>query len=157
MHKGLVIAGLPCPPDSWEKFLGPSVGQRIITVQEVRSETPGSRPVELSRYLTEEIAREKPDSIVCHDIGVPLTLLALLRLKRRGTPVHARLTIFNGAFRNVSLWRARQPLRMQWTPVKKVIREVESMGGTVDEGLVPFIPRIRALFRMLILFRLTDK
>lgn len=157
MKKRLVIAGLPCPSDSWEKLLGKSDRQRIITMHEVLAGTNSSDPRELSRYITDELERERPTSLICHDLGVPLTLLALLRLKRRGTPLDMKLTIFNGAFRNVSLWRARQPLRMQWTPVRRVIREVERRGGQIDPRLMEYLPRIRAVYRMLILHRLADK
>lgn len=157
MKKRLVIAGLPCPPGAWEELLGPAPGQRIITMHEILAHTSGADPREMARYVTEQLEAEKPDSIVCHGMGVPLCLTALLRLKRRGISWDTRLTVFNGASRNVSLWRAKQPLRMQWTSTRRIIREVEAYGGAVDGRLRPFIPRIRAMYRMLILYRLADK
>lgn len=157
VKKRLVITGLPCPAESWEQFIGPSEGQRIITMREVLAHTESTDLKELARYIMQQIEIEQPTSIVCHDMGVPLTLLALLRLKQKGRVPNARLTVFNGAFRNVSLLRARQPLRVQYTSLRKLIREVESYGGTIDLALLPYVPRIRAFFRKLILHRLADK
>ncbi len=157
VRKRLVITGLPCPPETWEEFLGPDTEQRVISMREILDHTQGSDPRELSRYVTEQIALEKPSSIVCHGMGVPLTLLALMRLKRSGLPVDTRLTVFNGGFRNVSLSRARHPFRMQFKPLRSVLKEVERNGGAVDPELLPYASRIRALFRNLILHRLAEK
>ncbi len=126
-------------------------------MHEILAHTPSADPREMARYVTQQIEAEKPDSIVCHGMGVPLCLTALLRLKRRGISWDTRLTVFNGASRNVSLWRASQPIRMQWTSAKRIIREVESNGGAVDGRLLPYVPRIRAMYRLLILYRLADK
>jgi predicted alpha/beta hydrolase family esterase len=157
MKKRLVITGLPCPAGTWEGFLGAEPGQRIISMHEVLAATNSADPRVLSRYVTEQIAKERPTSIVCHGIGVPLTLRALMRLKRRGVDLDARLTIFNGAVRSIPLSQARQPLRVQWTPVQRMVREVERNGGAVDPQLLPYVSRIRSLFRILILQRLADK
>jgi pimeloyl-ACP methyl ester carboxylesterase len=157
MRKRLVITGLPCRPETWERFLGPETEQRVISMREILDSTESSDPRELSRYVTEQIALEKPTSIVCHGMGVPLTLLALMRLKRKGIELDTRLTVFNGPFRNVSLKRARHPWRMQFQPIKTVLREVERNGGDIDPELLPYASRIRQLFRLLILHRLAEK
>lgn len=157
MKKRLVITGLPCPAETWENFLGREMDQRIISMSEVLAHTQGADPRELSRYVTAQIELEQPSSIVCHGMGVPLTLLALMRLKRKGVVLDTKLTIFNGAFRRVRLSKARQPFRMQFTPVTRMVRDVERHGGQVDPELLPYVPRIRALFRLLILHRLAEK
>lgn len=126
-------------------------------MHEILAHTASADPRDMAHYVTQQLEAEKPDSIVCHGMGVPLSLTALLRLKRRGIQWETRLTVFNGAFRNVSLWRANQPIRMQWTSARRVIREVHHNGGAVDGRLLPYIPRIRAMYRMLILYRLADK
>lgn len=157
MAKRLVITGLPCPAEAWSRFLGPDSDQRIIPIREVFENTTTSDPREMSRYVTEQILREKPSSILCHDMGVPLTLMSLLRLKRRGKLHPMRLTIFNGAFRKVPLSRARQPLRIQFIPLHRVIRDVENQGGQVDWDLKPYMPRIRAMYRSAIRYRMIEK
>ncbi len=157
MRKRLVITGLPCPAQTWEKLLGESEEQRIITAREILTHTKGTDPRALSRYLTDVMEEERPGSILCHGLGVPLTLLALMRLKRRGVELDSKLTIFNGGFRHVPLSKVRHPLRMQWTSLRKILHEVRRNGGEVDMGLMPFAARIRGVFRALILNRLAEK
>jgi pimeloyl-ACP methyl ester carboxylesterase len=126
-------------------------------MREILDHTATSDLKDLAEYVAQAIEKYRPTSIVCHDMGVPLTLLALLRLKKKGKLPPARLTIFNGAFRHVSLLKARQPLRLQYTPVRKIVREVQENGGSVDLDLMRHVPRIRSFFRKLILHRLADK
>ena len=96
--KRLVVTGLPCPPETWEKYLGSHRDQRIIPIREVLEHSDSADPRVLSRYITEQIENFQPDSIVCHDLGVPLVLLSLLRLRKRRVPVKAQSDSFQWRF-----------------------------------------------------------
>lgn len=154
--KRLVITGLPCPVEAWESFLGARKDQRILPFREVLEHCDSSDPRELSRYVTQQIEMFRPQSIVAHDMGVPLTVLSLLRLNKRGKCLDTRVTFFNGSFRGVNLLKANHPFRIQVMTRKKAIREVESRGGKVDLGLAPHLGRIRAMYRLIMLYRLGE-
>lgn len=154
--KRLVVTGLPCPPETWEKFLGKRRNQRILPIFEVFENCTSSDPRQMAKYVAEVIDSYKPTSIVCHDLGVPLTIMALLRLSKR-RPVKAHVTLFNGAFRRVDTFKSSLPFRVQYISRKRAIREVEGRGGTVDLRLKKYLPRIRALYRYVILYGLSEK
>lgn len=160
--KRLVISGLPCPAEAWQGFLNSQdseqIESRVISMGEVFAHTDSHDPRDLANYTHDEIARVRPQSILCHGIGVPLALLSLWRLrKKEGADYQPRLTIFNGAFHNVSLLKARQPLWIQCLPAKSLIKTAELAGGRVDTRLVADIHKIRALYRAIILHRATEK
>lgn len=111
----------------------------------------------MARYVAEQIEQFKPDSILCHDLGVPLTLLALMKLSKKGPPLKTKVTLFNGAFRKVDVFRASHPFRLQFMTRAKAVKEVEAHGGKVDLRLKKHLSRIRAMYRLIILFGLTEK
>jgi hypothetical protein len=156
----LVITGVPCSAEAWEAFLGSRPkgvkAQRILPFREVLENCDSSDPRELSRYVTQQIELFRPDSIVAHDMGVPLTVLSLLRLNKKGKFLDTRVTFFNGSFRKVNLLKANHPLRVQIMTEKKAIREVESRGGKVDLGLAKHFGRIRAMYRLIMIYRLGE-
>ncbi len=154
--KRLVITGVPCSAEAWESFLGPRENQRILPFREVLENSSSSDPRELSRYVTRQIESFRPDSIVAHDMGVPLTVLSLLRLNKRGKFLDTKVTFFNGSFRRVNLLKANHPFRVQFMTQKRAIREVESRGGSVDLGLAKHMGRIRAMYRLIMLYRLGE-
>jgi hypothetical protein len=160
--KRLVIAGLPCPADAWLDFLDEDTSDsdttRVISMGEVFAKTESSDPRELASYVQDEIAQFRPDSIVCHGIGVPLTLLGMWRLRRHeGAKYNPCITIFNGAFRKVSLLQAREPLWIQLLPAGRLAKHAEMAGGKVDLHLKQQMYKIRALYRTIILHRATEK
>lgn len=155
--KRLVITGLPCPSSTWERFLGERPGQRIIPIREVFENCDSPDPRQMSRYITREMERFRPDSILCHDIGVPLALLSLLRLQRRDTTFRPRVTMFNGAFRRVNLLKANHMIRMQFMTKKRAIADVLARGGSVDLELKQHMPRIRAMYRLMVMFRIGEQ
>lgn len=154
--KRLVVTGVPCPAEAWETFLGPRPNQRILPFREVLENCASSDPRELSRYVTAQIEAFRPQSIIAHDLGVPLTLLSLLRLNKKGKFLDTRVTFFNGTFRRVNLIKANHPIRIQLMTQRQAIREVESRGGKVDLGLAPYMGRIRAMYRLILLYRLGE-
>ena len=126
-------------------------------MREVFENTEGSDLRQISKYVTREIDRCRPRSILCHDLGVPMTLMSLLRIQREHPDYRPRVTAFNGAFRGVNPVTANTLLKMQFTTRKRAIAGVKAQGGDVDLGLTPYMPRIRALYRQLILFRVTEQ
>jgi pimeloyl-ACP methyl ester carboxylesterase len=153
----LIVTGLPCPPEVWENFMGHRTEQRILPLLEVLDNTDSSDLRVMSRYVSDVIESFGPQSIVCHDFGVPLTLLALLRLKKKGRLPNIKLTLFNGAFRKVDVFQANHAFRAQWMTYRKAVKEIESAGGEVDQRLKRHFPRIRAMYRRIILYSLTEK
>ncbi len=154
--KRLVITGLPCPAVAWEDFLGARPDQRIVPFREVLEHCDSSDPRELSRYITQQIETFRPRFIIAHDMGVPLTVLSLLRLNKKGKCLDTRVTFFNGSFRGVNLIKANHPFRIQLMSRAKAIREVESRGGKVDLGLGEYMGRIRAMYRLIMIYRLGE-
>jgi len=152
----LVVTGVPCSSEAWESFLGPRENQRILPFREVLENSSSSDPRELSRYVTRQIEAFRPDSIVAHDMGVPLTVLSLLRLNKRGKFLGTKVTFFNGSFRRVNLLKANHPIRVQFMTQERAIREVESRGGSVDLGLAKHMGRIRSMYRLILLYRLGE-
>jgi len=153
--KRLVVTGLPCPPETWEKFLGKHRGQRILPIFEIFENCDSSDPRQMANYVADVIDSFRPDSIVAHDLGVPLTIMALLRISKR-RPIDTKVTLFNGALRRVDLFKANLPFRVQFMSRKRAIQEVEGAGGAVDLRLKKYLPRIRALYRYVILYGLTE-
>lgn len=156
--KRLIITGLPCPPGVWESFMGKHKGQRVLPLLEVFEHTDSADLRVMSRYISDVIGDFRPGSIVCHDFGVPLAMLALLRLKRhRKIPSGLRVTLFNGAFRKMDIFHANHVFRIQWMSYRKAISEVEKNGGEVDLRLKQYLPRVRAMYRLIILYSLIEK
>ncbi len=155
--KRLVVTGIPCRPAAWEAFLGPSKHQRILSMFEIFENTQSSDPRQLAEYVQSQIEAYQPQSIVCHNMGVPLTILSLLRLRKRGVGLRTRLTLFDGAFRRVDVFRANQPLRIQFMSMNQAIREVESHGCQIDRRLEKHFGRIRAMYRMILLYGMVEK
>jgi|GEM_PF-1604464 len=155
--KRLVVTGLPCPPETWEKFLGSRKNQRILPLVEVFENTQSSDLREMSRYVTSQIESFAPESIICHDLGVPLTLMALFRLNRKGVGRGMKITVFNGAFRKVDVFKANHPFRIQYMSYERAVKEVLSAGGHIDKRLKNHLPKIRAMYRLIILYSLTEK
>ncbi|MCB0405783.1 MAG: hypothetical protein KDD51_13455, partial [Bdellovibrionales bacterium] len=159
--KRLVVTGLPCPPDAWENWLGKhkagkKIDQRIVSLFEVLDNTNSSDLREISKYVESQIEAFEPHSIVCHGFGVSMTLLSLMRLQRSGSFLNPSITIFNGALRGVSLFRANHPLRIQWLPYKRAAAEVLGHGGQVDLRLRAHMGRIRAMYRYIVMFNLVE-
>jgi len=155
--KRLVVTGIACPPETWEKFLGKSKTQRIISLAEVISRASSDDPRVMADYVAHQIEIEKPDSLVCHGLGVTLTLAALLRLGRRGKVPHARVTLFNGVFRRTKLSKSKHLLRAQFLSLDRAINELQANGGDIDLRLHDQLGRIRKMCRRLIARGLTEK
>jgi hypothetical protein len=153
----LIITGLPCPPEVWEDFFGPHPSQKVLSLADVLENSTSSDLRVISRYVTEEIEKFRPDSIVSHGFGVPMTLMSLLRLNRRGTLLDTKVTLFNGAFRKIDIFKSHQPLRAQYLTYKQAVREVQDQKGAVDQRLRPHLARIRAIYRRVILVSIMEK
>ena len=156
--KRLVVTGIPCSPKIWESFLGKRKDQHILPIYEVLNQSKSADPRELSQTVAKAILEHQPESLIAHGFGVPFTILALNRLARRGElPKKMRLTFFNGAFRSFDVFHARHPLRFQFSPLMRLLREARKQGAVVDMRLRPFVPQIRSLYRQVTLFSFTEK
>lgn len=153
----LVVTGLPCPESRWETFLGEHPSQKILSFYQVLSDTHSCDLRDLSERVATELTVHCPDSLICHGFGVPLSLIALLRLHRRGVRLRPRVTLFNGALRKVDVFKATHPLRAQFLSKTRAIAEIEALGGAIDPRLAQHIPRIRAIYRMIIGYSLGEK
>jgi len=153
----LVVTGIPCAPSAWENFLGSHSDQRIISFYEILEHSQSADPRQMAEYVQSQIELFEPASIVCHDMGVPLTLMSILRMRKRGVPFDSCLTLFNGAFRGVDIFKASHPFRVQLMSTKRAVREVESHGGIIDRRLEKYIGRIRAMYRLIILYGIAEK
>jgi predicted alpha/beta hydrolase family esterase len=157
MTKRLVITGLACSPEVWEKFLARHKGQRILPIAEVFENCPSPDLREMAKYVASQIEAYQPDSIIAHDVGVPLTMLSLSRLRRKGKSLPKKVTFFNGAFRHYDVFKAPHAFRVQFMSARRAVQEVQREGGKIDPRLKKHLPRIRAMYRMIILFSLTEK
>lgn len=148
--KRLVVTGIGCSPRNWENWLGPHDDTVVLSLFDILKSTESNDLRDLARFVENHLEEGRPQSIICHDLGVPLVLMSLMRLERRGLPVSARVTLFNGTFRPLKLKQSSNPLRAQWMPFDKAVREIEAYGGHLDERLKPFQTRVRALYRKLV-------
>ncbi len=155
--KRLVVTGIACPSDVWAQFLGKNECQRIITIREIFANVSSSDPRELSKYVTSVIEEYKPQSIICHDMGVPLTLLSLIRLSWRNFYFITKVTLFNGILRGINLLKTTHLFKAQFMTVRGAIKELRSKGGKVDFQLSQYFPRIKAMFRMILLYGISEK
>ncbi len=154
--KRLVLTGLPCPPEAWSDFLGNQSDQRILSMFEIFEKCPSPDLRQMSRVVEKVIQEDRPDSLICHGFGVTMALLALLRLRRRGYSYAPRLTLFNGALRNIHILKSRHPLSIQWRSSQSLKKEVERFGGMVDPRLQTHLKHIRAMYRLVILFNFAE-
>ena len=152
----LIVTGLACPPDPWLALFGEK-DVRVITLHEVMEHTASADPRQMSRYVTEQIESYRPESLIAHDLGVPMTLLSLLRLNRRGLALDTKVTLFNGAFHKFDVFKANHAFRIQLMTTRRCIREIEAQDGQVDLRLKKHLPRIRAMYRLIILFGVAEK
>ena len=152
----LIISGFACPKDPWEEFLGDK-RHRVITFAEVLKNTPETNFLKSVNYVKEQIKATMPNSIVCHDFGTFLTLMALLKLKKEKFPLEGKLTVFNGAFRGFDVTKATHPFKIQLMNYSKLKHVVEKGGACVDPSYEELLPRVKGIYRQIILMSLLNK
>ncbi|RYZ81315.1 MAG: hypothetical protein EOP04_24235 [Proteobacteria bacterium] len=144
----LVVSGFACPPESWNIFLGE--GTQTLCFYDVLKATESSDIKEWSRFLNKEIDRIQPESIVCHDYGGIICLLALWSRQKKKKAQPKVLTILNTAFKDFDVFKNTHPFAVQLMTWPKLIKGVEEAGGHVDPRLEPYFPTIKATYRRVI-------
>jgi hypothetical protein len=152
----LIISGFACPKEPWEEFLGDK-NHRIITFAEILKNTPKTNFLKSVNYVKDQIKAEKPNSIICHDFGTFLTLMALLKLKKENFPLEAKLTVFNGAFRGFDVLVATHPFKIQLMNYRKLKNVLQRAGAGVDPSYEELLPRVKNIYRQIILMSLINK
>lgn len=155
--KRLVVTGIPCTTQAWENFLGTQENQRILSGYEILENSRSSDPQVMAEYVADLIESFGAESIVCHGMGVPLTLLALLRLSKQGKGSDIRVTIFNGTFRTSDVVRSRYSWRLQFSTLKQAARLAERSGGSIDWRLGKHISNIRKMYRRMLVRGLVEQ
>lgn len=152
----LIISGFACPKEPWVDFLG-NERHRVIPFSEVLQNTKGLNFLNTINYVKEQIKIEQPNSIICHDFGTFLTLMALIKLKKENCHLRSKLTIFNGAFRGFDVLTATHPFKMQLINYKQLKDLIEKSGGHIDSAYIDLLPRVKGIYRQVILMSLINK
>ncbi len=151
--KRLIIGGLPCPREAWEKLFPPREGieQLILPFYEVVAQVSDScRFYDLVTPVKKAIEQFKPDIIVLHDLGVTLGILSILKIRKIDKSFRPWVVIFNGAFRGFNIFKAMHPFRIQFMPYESFQKEVDINHGEVDARFKEKYSNIKSLYRQII-------
>lgn len=152
--KRLIISGIACPASAWLNTFPIEGEEQIVTVYDTFGEFGFDMP-KIIDYVKNKILDYQPDSILCHDFGVPVTLQALLKLlKAKSIPSNLKITFFNGAFRDFNIFKANHPVRFLYTSKQKIISEIISAGGEVGDDFDKIIRPCTKLYTMVVIFSL---
>lgn len=156
MARRLVITGYPCSSEPWRKLLGDD-DTVIVTLADL-IESAGTADIrQLAKALGPFIEHKVPEHIVAHDIGLTVTILALLSRIKRRIQLPRSVILFNGAFSGFDVFAARHPIWLQFKSTNKIARELESNGVLMDERLKKHSSKIRSMYRQIIAASLLDK
>lgn len=150
--KRLIISGIACPKSKWQNLFTNCDQEEAFDVYDVFSKTKSNDIRELAKICAEKIFDFQPESLICHDLGVPMTLIALMRLKKKNQLPDCKLTIFNGALRNFNVFKATHPIRIQFKTRNQIIKEIHNSGGEIGSDFDIVLPRFRKFYRKAILF-----
>jgi predicted alpha/beta hydrolase family esterase len=153
--KRLVISGFACPPESWADFLGRET--ETICLYDVLKATESPDIRQWSRYLSKELDRIQPDSIVCHDYGGIICLMTLWSRQRKKKVQPRVMTILNTAFKDFDVLVNTHPFSIQLMSWAKIVRTIEGAGGHVDARLEAYLPMIKGTYRRVIAFSMLRK
>lgn len=152
----LVISGYPCSSEPWRKLLGGD-DTVIVTLADLIESAGTADLRKLAKAVGPIIEREDPEQIIAHDIGLTVTILALLSRIKRKQKLPGSVILFNGAFSGFDVFVARHPIWLQFKTTSTVARELETQGVVMDERLKPHSGKIRAMYRQIIAASLSDK
>jgi predicted alpha/beta hydrolase family esterase len=157
----LIITGIACPKEPWESFFEAEnhkgCENRVLSLADILDQTDSSDLTEMAKAVSREMESYHPDSIISHGFGVPLTLLALYELKKQRKEIPASLTLLNGAFRGLNVFKTSFPWKAQVLPYRRAIKLIQSHGGEIDYRLKPHIPKLRSVYRKMILNDILQK
>ena len=154
--KRLIVTGFPCGEVAWRKLF-PDSGDQILTLAEVIKIAKSHDLRKLAKVVDQVISAGKFDHIICHDIGVTTTILALLSINKRKEAVPGLLTMFNGAFSGFDVFEARHPIWLQIKPTAMIVKDLAATGIDVDPEILTFFPLIRKMYRQIIALSLLEK
>lgn len=155
--KRLIITGYPCSKQCWLDLFDDSNTTVGVPLSESLKKSNSADIKNVAKYIAGRIIDERPQSIICHDFGVPLTLLALLRISRQDPLSNTCLTLFNGAFRGFDVLKNRHPFALQFSSWKSVQSAALRSGAVVDPSLNVLHPQVKTLYRQVILQSLSEK
>lgn len=148
-NKRLVISGFPCPAKPWQEMFDDDLETKVLTFFEVLDAVKKPDFKLMGKFVASEIEGFKPTSIVCHDYGSPTTLMALMYMHKKKTLPQAKVTVFNGAFRDFNVLTNRHPIRLQFASWQLFSDKMSAAGFSYDERLEPYFGVIKGLYRRL--------
>lgn len=154
--KTLVVAGFPCSEAAWRKLF-PENSTQILTFAEVLEKAPKADLLAMARIVSERILETRPEMLVVHDFGVATGLMGLIRARKRSNDVAPRVVVFNGAFRGFDVLKAPHPFKVQVLKSADVLAGVAVAGGEADSRIEKLLPRVKAVYRQVILGSLISR
>ncbi|MEI8027455.1 MAG: alpha/beta hydrolase [Pseudomonadota bacterium] len=154
--KRLIVTGFPCGEVAWRKLF-PDSNDQILTLAQVFKIAKSHDLRKLAKVVDQVISAGNFDHIICHDIGVTTTILALLSINKRKEAVPGFLTMFNGAFTGFDVFEARHPIWFQVKTTASIVKELAATGIDVDPEILTFFPLIRKMYRQIIAVSLLEK
>lgn len=147
----LVFPGFPCAPEPWLDFLPEDHRNEVVPFSRILLDTQRLTLSAMASLVETEIAMRKPSTVICHDFGGPLVLLAMQKLTRRGALPPCKLVVFNTALRDFNVLVNRHPWKMQLTSWPMLRDRAGELGTVADPAYEKAMPRVRALYRRVIL------
>lgn len=158
LKKRLIVSGFPCSEKAWLNFFKGDAENITVTFFDYIQNLKKADFKLMAKHVASIIEKNNPDYIVCHDFGVVVTLLALLRLKRKNVTLKSKLTIFNGALRGFDVFYATHPFKIQIFNWQQVVNLATRGGAShVDTRLASYLPMIKSLYFKVIFFSLLEK
>ena len=146
----LVFPGFPCAPEPWLDFLPDDRRNEVVPFSRMLLDTSRLTMSAMASMVATEIAMRQPATIVCHDFGGVFTLLALAKLAAKGAVPPCKVVVFNTALNDFNVFVNRHPFKMQaatWERIERLAREI---GTVADPAYAKAMPRVRALYRRVI-------
>ncbi|HSI03709.1 MAG: alpha/beta fold hydrolase [Myxococcota bacterium] len=147
----LVFPGFPCAPEPWLEFLPSDRRNEVVPFSRVLLDTSRLTVSAMASMVATEIVTRKPATVVCHDFGGIFTLLAMAKLAAKDALPPCKVVVFNTAVYDFNVFVNRHPFKMQaatWERIERVAREI---GTVADPAYATAMPRVRALYRRVIL------
>ncbi|MBM4253578.1 MAG: hypothetical protein FJ146_16545 [Deltaproteobacteria bacterium] len=144
-------------PESDVDFVGIHNDTVIVTLADLIDSAGSADIRQLAKALGPLIEHEAPEQVVAHDIGLTVTILALLFRIKRGFQLPRSVILFNGAFSGFDVLVARHPIWIQLKSTNKIAQELASKGVVMDDRLKQHSSKIRSMYRQIIAVSLLDK
>ncbi len=97
-----------------------------------------------------EIAVREPATVVCHDFGGVFALLGMAKLAAKDALPPCKVVVFNTAVYDFNVLVNRHPFKMQAATWENIERVARDLGTVADPAYATAMPRVRALYRRVI-------